>query len=368
VPCFSYPALVKARRYGRGGDTIRTIVSIQALRALAALAVTACHFDQVRLMLSGHSLDPQPLACLAAGVDLFFVISGFIMVYSSELLYGKPGAAGEFFSRRLARIVPLYWITTGLAIWLMSRPYDLQTVLKSLFFVPYRVGDGNIQPLHGVGWTLNFEMFFYVMFAMAIGWSRKIAVTALSIGLALIVLTGFLVQPSIAPLQFWSDPIILEFVSGMLIALAYNHGSRLPGLLRIVLVPASIGVILWAGEQHLPSGTRLFLWGLPAATIVACTVLGLRRDPPRWLAAPVKLLGDSSYALYLLHPLVGAVVFLLWQNWLNRYPMVTVLLVAAVAAQALSIGTFRFFERPCMKAVLNSLRRVRGSRLVTRQA
>jgi exopolysaccharide production protein ExoZ len=330
--------------------------------------VTACHFDELRLMLGGHALDPQPLASLAAGVDLFFVISGFIMVYSSEPLYGQPGAARQFFSRRLARIVPLYWVTTGLAIWLMSRPYDLQTVLKSLFFIPYRVGDGNIQPLHGVGWTLNFEMFFYVLFAMAVGWSRKIAVPALSVGLVLIVFAGFLVQPSIAPLQFWSDPIILEFVAGMLIALAYNHGIRLPGLLRIVLVPASIGVLLWAGEQHLPSGPRLCLWGLPAATIVACTVLGLRRDPPRWLAAPVKLLGDASYAMYLLHPLVIAVVFRLWQLGLNHYPMYTVLLVAIVVAQALSIGTFMFFERPCIKAILNSLKRVRGNRLVTRQA
>jgi exopolysaccharide production protein ExoZ len=368
VPYFSYPPLVKARRYGGGGDTIRTIVSIQALRALAALAVTACHYDEVRLILGGHAQDPSSLVALSAGVDLFFVISGFIMVYSSEQLFGQAGAAREFFSRRIARIVPLYWVTTGLAIWLMSRPYDVQSVLKSLFFIPYRIGEGTIIPLHGVGWTLNFEMFFYVLFAAVIGWPRKIAVPALSVALALIAAAGYMTQPMSAPLQFWSDPIVLEFVAGMLVALAYIHGIRLPGLLRVALVPAAIGVVFWVGEQHLPSGPRLLVWGVPAATIVACTVLGRRRDLPQWIAAPVKLLGDASYSMYLLHPLVSAVVVGLWSVWLNHYGPGRVMLVAAVAAQALSIATYKFLERPCMRAVLNGLRRVGARGLVARPA
>src|SRR5215469_6283623 len=71
----------------RHGVDMPTIVAIQALRAVAAIAVALCHFSQVSLILHGHTNDPIPGFQLGAGVDLFFVISGFIMVYSSEPLF-----------------------------------------------------------------------------------------------------------------------------------------------------------------------------------------------------------------------------------------------------------------------------------------
>jgi exopolysaccharide production protein ExoZ len=98
-----------------------SLLSIQILRAVAALAVCGVHFDQMTLMLAGHSNDPIPLYPLAAGVDLFFVISGFVMVYSSEPLFGRSGSPKEFLVRRLARIVPLYWLTMTIGIWWNQR-------------------------------------------------------------------------------------------------------------------------------------------------------------------------------------------------------------------------------------------------------
>ena len=118
--------------------------------------------------MTGHADDPIPLYSLASGVDLFFVISGFIMVYSSEDLFGARGAWRTFLTRRLVRIVPLYWLTTAITIPLMSLTVDWQSLLGSYFFIPYRAPSNAIVPLHGVGWTLNLEMFFYVIFAAAI--------------------------------------------------------------------------------------------------------------------------------------------------------------------------------------------------------
>jgi exopolysaccharide production protein ExoZ len=336
---------------------MRTLISIQALRALAALAVAICHFDQVRTMLSGHADEPFPLFPLSAGVDVFFVISGFIMVYSSERLFAARGGSLEFLIRRLARIVPLYWLTTALAIWLMAPPRIWESLLDSYFFIPYRATTGNMLPLHGVGWTLNFEMFFYVLFALAITWRRGIAVSVLCATLTGIAAAGYWLKPSAAQFIFWSDPIILEFAAGMLIAEAYQRGARLPIILRWWLVPGALLTIWFVPEYMPPSGYRFLMWGVPAATLVACAVLGQRSATLRWFAAPAKLLGDASYALYLVHPLTGAVIFLLWHQGLNQYPMITVLVVAVILTQALSVGIFVFLERPCTRAIVNFVKR-----------
>ena len=89
---------------------MQTITSVQVLRAVAALGVVACHYG---LFYSQSLGDPRAIMILnfgEAGVDLFFVISGFIMVYASQSLYGRADAPKTFFTRRLIRIVPIYWL------------------------------------------------------------------------------------------------------------------------------------------------------------------------------------------------------------------------------------------------------------------
>ena len=336
---------------------MQTVIPIQALRALAALAVAACHYDQVRLMLSSRGAEVGPLFSLSAGVDVFFVISGFIMVFSSERLFAARGGSVEFLTRRLARIVPLYWVTTGLAVWLMNRPIDWHSGLGSLLFIPHRDVSGAIVPLHGVGWTLNFEMFFYSLFAVAVVWRRTIAVPGLCVALAAIVVAGSWLQPGFVPFSYWSDPIILEFAAGMLIALAYRNNARLPTVLRAVLIPAAL-FAMWSTPEHMPpSGYRFLVWGVPAAILVAAAALGSRETPARWIAAPVKLLGDASYALYLIHPLMGAVVLLGWPHGLNRYPIMAIVLTTAVITQIIAIGVHVWLERPCTRALVDFARR-----------
>lgn len=145
------------------------------------------------------------------------------------------------------------------------------------FFIPYLQPNGNMQPLHGVGWTLNFEMFFYLTFAVALFLPRRISVPLLSAVLCGAVILGSLLSPSFAPLRYWTDPIILEFVFGMLIALVYRQqGTLLPMWARLCIITASAATV-WFFAPRPPSGYRALEWGLPAAMIVAASVLGPRR-------------------------------------------------------------------------------------------
>ncbi len=141
---------------------MRTVVSIQALRAIAALSVVLCHCFKYY----GQAINGSPIGQwdrLGSGVDLFFVISGFVMVYGP--LFGAQGGPLTFMRHRLARIVPLYWAAT--TIWLLlGQPFHTTELLGSYFFIPYPSFGFN--PLYGVGWTLNFEMLFYTVFSVCL--------------------------------------------------------------------------------------------------------------------------------------------------------------------------------------------------------
>src|SRR5262249_37013005 len=158
---------------------------------------------------------------------LFFVISGFVMVYSSERLFGRPGAPIKFFARRLARILPLYWAATAILVWFVVPYASTKAVLGSLFFAPHLPVES---PLLFVGWTLIFAMFFSAVFGIALFASGRSAVvagaTVFMISFVLLgpaqALTGLWSPPASSGVAYLADPIVFEFVFGMLIALAYR--------------------------------------------------------------------------------------------------------------------------------------------------
>ena len=346
---------------------MNSIVSIQALRAVAAISVALVHFNAVALMLVGTADAPLVLYPLASGVDLFFVISGFVMVYSSEPLFAAPGGSKTFFMRRLARIAPLYWLTTAIAIPLMSLPVTWGTVVQSYFFIPYLQPNGNMVPLHGVGWTLNFEMFFYLTFAVALFLPRRIAVPLLSAVLCGAVMLGSFLSPSFAPLRYWSDPIILEFVFGMLIALIYRQQrTLLPMWARLCIITASAATVWFFAPRMPPSGYRALEWGLPAALIVAASVLGPQKVWSGLTATVAKKLGDASYSIYLIHPLVGAAIFLLWRynlgylGYLDHrvvFGRFAFMVAGFVFMIVLSMATYRYLEKPFTAFIRRRLER-----------
>jgi peptidoglycan/LPS O-acetylase OafA/YrhL len=328
----------------------RNIVGIQLLRAVAATSVVIAHvhYDLIE-HLSLRQVLPDLLAWGGAGVDLFFVISGFVMVYASEKLFGESGASLTFLTRRVSRVVPLYWLMSAIMLaYVAARgflPSDASPMLAvaSFLFIPYPRPSGVIDPLYGVGWTLNYEMFFYAVFALAVVLRREVAVAGIAGAFVVFVMVNQYVGGLPLPLSYWADPIILEFVFGMLIALVYRIGVRLSPVGALLLVLAALAAFA-ACATIAPTIPRWLAFGVPAAQMVAAFALVRRDIRLRW----IEPLGDASYALYLTHPVVIAAARVLSQKgYLMPAAMPWAYCMGIVlAAIALSLAVYRYVEVP----------------------
>jgi exopolysaccharide production protein ExoZ len=292
----------------RGRDSLSLI---QILRALAALAVALDHLAFELARQFNWQAAASPFSAGSAGVDVFFVISGFVIVYVSEPLFGKPWAPAYFLARRLARIVPLYWSTTAIVLLddlmrhadLAAANLSLASVAASFYFFPYPRPGGQLAPIFSIGWTLNYELFFYSLFSVAILAARGKAVLAVVTLFAALVTIGRL-APLPTALAFWSDPIILEFAFGMLLAIAFRAGWRCPTWLSCALIAAGVGAFLLTFQGDAIGLPRVVNWGLPAFCILAGVLFIGGTTGNHRVANAFCLLGNASYALYLVHPFV----------------------------------------------------------------
>jgi exopolysaccharide production protein ExoZ len=276
---------------------------LQALRAIAAWMVIADH-----ALLAVTRGDPSSSVTSLAwalgdgGVYIFFAISGFIMVHISWNDFGQPGAAQRFMRRRIVRIVPLYWLATiGALVFHKvaandNAPAGLPELLQSLFFVPYYNENFGWRPILGQGWTLNYEMMFYIIFAVALTFPRKLALWGVAVGLGIFTLAGPVFLSGI--LAYLSSPITLWFVLGIGMA------------------------TLW----------QLYGFSEPAS-----------------LARSVKFLepfGDASYSTYLVH---GVALTLLLRVW--HVPSAWFVPAALVFAAAAGLAVHIMIEKPMLHAI-----------------
>jgi len=314
-----------------------------------------------------------------AGVDLCCCISGFIMVYSSEKRFAAPAGARVFIWRRLTRIVPLYWCATALLIAKMAALHkplpDAAGLVASFFFIPWDTqGTGVPRPVYDLGWTLNYEMFFYAAFALFLALRRETAVALVAASLAVFVALGALFPPHNAQLFFWTQPIVLEFVFGMGIALLKRNAYALPNGVRYALI--AIGAAAFFHDfLNSVAQPRIWLtandflrvagWGIPAAMILAGAVLkGPDRLGENVFVRTGKLLGDASYALYLCHPIVMSAFAVGWfalgfNNRLNAYVGVGISIVLAIIA---SVLVHLWFEYPLTRALQKRVRPIEQQR------
>jgi exopolysaccharide production protein ExoZ len=335
----------------------RTIIPIQILRAVAALAIVVLHVGFYLAPLTDPANSLPDFSVGDAGIDLFFVISGFVMVYASEHLFAQPNGPLIFFTHRLIRIVPLYWIVTTLYLAIsltvpdFLKNYPAAVVAASYFFVPVPRPDGTMQPIVGLGWTLNYEMLFYLIFALAVCAPRRVGAIGAALVLLVIVILGRLCHPLPATLDFWSDPILIEFVFGMLIGLCYREGLKLPQSLALTLIAG--GFLLFFIDWHVAGLThRAVIWGIPASLVVAGASLG-RFSAAGLMWRPLVIIGNASYALYLLHVIpVRSIIFFARRADidLSRIPWVY-FAVSVFSAVALAIAVHYLFERPVTQAL-----------------
>jgi exopolysaccharide production protein ExoZ len=284
-------------------DTRPRIVTVQYLRAIAALLVVWFHASWQWLRISGvHIGFPESIGTY--GVDMFFVISGFIMWTTTS----EATTPIAFLYRRMTRIAPLYWLATAALIVvayvapqiLSTTKLDLFHAAASLLFLPSRHPvTGSIEPLIIPGWTLNYEMAFYAIFAVCLLLPRKWLSLGVTVLLTALVTLGTTFNLSSTPAIFYTNNIVLEFAAGVAIGHYYtNVKSIAPWLSTSFLV----GGCFFIGVQsalfsYLPRGVRI---GFPAALILTgCVFIERSFSFPR--SKGLLLVGAASYSIYLTH-------------------------------------------------------------------
>jgi exopolysaccharide production protein ExoZ len=341
---------------------VPSFASIQILRAVAALAIVihhGLHEADVLARRFGSSFDWQSSLPLPAGVDLFFVISGFVMVHAARDRFGSKASILPFLRRRLARTAPIYWVTTLLFLLTLlsglggagrAMPSVLE-LAASLLFLPFARPDGAIQPLFGLGWTLNYEMMFYLIFALALPLQRHVAVPAVVGLLVALTAIGHFVPYQSTMLYFWTRPIILEFGFGMLIGHMALSGVRPSRSMAIMLIAVALFMLVAGKLYPQISDQRALLYGLPAALLVIAALAFDIQTPSVPLLSFGTSLGDASYALYLLHPFILRGIAVLAGGTLAAISPMLFLLIGVTLSIIVAMMAWRWFEKPLTKAL-----------------
>ena len=330
--------------------------------------VLASHLAQSEIRFLTDAITPVWLVAGVSGVDLFFVISGVVMVYVTRATPpADPKAITAFLYARITRIFPVYWVftTAMLAAYLLvpglSRSAEGFNLTASLLLLP-----SHQPPILVVAWTLIHEMYFYFAFAvLLIAPARWLPA----------LLAGWLIGVVAAQwggldeINAWTriafHPLTAEFAMGCAVGLLIVTGRR-----RFGAAALGLGVIWWIAASALlapydafgaaPMGwDRVAAWGVPAALIVY-GALSLELDRKLHIPSALVRIGDWSYALYLCHlPIVA----MLSRVWASRGPdigpldNVILLMLAAVASLAVAAAAHHLIERPALRATRAAGRR-----------
>lgn len=330
--------------------------NVQLLRSLAAFSVVAAHLGAVGKLPATAFVEPYNGFYGAAGVDVFFVISGFIMVYITR----DDARPALFLLSRFARIYPLWWaISIGAApatlLIIAGRSIDnADHLLRSLFLFPAGSEGGKLVfPVVGVGWTLTYELFFYLAFAGALATGRQLLWAKVSAILIAAYLLHFLLPAGTAR-AFLSDPIYLEFIFGMIVAELY-FARRLRAPLVAVFVAAA-AALLWAApsapEDYV--STRVLWWGLPAAAVLTLALMLENKNirAPRFAV----FLGNASYATYLMQYFTVFFLPALLFQWLGPLTPWTWVALILIAAQIIGCVVYILIDRPLHDAARSMIR------------
>lgn len=279
------------------------LVQLQYLRAIAALMVVYFH-AVLQFQKVDPSFDPERYLFGETGVDIFFVLSGFVMWLTTA---GRQISPMEFYRRRIRRIVPLYWMATlfsaavafAVPSILKSTVFDVPHLLASLVFLPWvNPADTNmIVPVVVPGWTLNYEMFFYLVFAALLTVPEERRLAGLVAAFVLILAVCHLL-PATTATTFYGNPIILEFLAGALLGRLYMQKILLPQ--PSAWAALALGFAFLVINEFLCDVTmRSYMWGIPALFIIygAVSIDFSKFRTIGWL----NYLGDASYSIYITH-------------------------------------------------------------------
>lgn len=299
------------------------LLSIQYLRAVAAIAVVIHHTGLVYTFVT------------QSGVDVFFVVSGFIMMRVS----GNESSSVRFGLVRITRIVPLYWAVTLLVALLAQQP--AARLISSLFFWP----ESDL-PILFQGWSLNLEMSYYAMFAFTLLAPPRLRLPVLAIEVGIVCLVLPFILPASAALTSWSSPFAFEFLAGAGLYALWRHGYVPVGSAALLLGAAGLSLL---AATHLlgtaPTGwMRAAMWGGLASAIVA-SGLGIEAAGQLPKLRVLEDIGEASYAIYLTHFIstcfVSDLLALLWTPAAVSFAVIWACLIGR--------ATNLFFELPVLR-------------------
>lgn len=353
------------------------IRNIQALRAFAALWVAWYHTLQpvttgsygLQVATNGMPWLHEAGAVGWIGVDVFFVISGFIMACSTCDMPGGRRDACDFMWKRVKRVVPLYWVLTTAVVaaalvlphFFNSYRFELVHAIKSYLFLPAARPDGVALPPLVPGWTLNYEMYFYFVFGLLLWLGVHRSLRAFVLVFAGSVVAGQVLQrqapwPASAMGFVVTSPLLLEFLAGVIIARVVRQ-ARVPGWAAAAAMLCGVALLRhWmidipaegAAPRHIAELYRVLALGVPAALLVAGAVL-LERT---WaFPRPVLHLGDASYSIYLTHFFIPGLCAKLFV-WAGLAHADANLFVGVCMTLIVLCGLFfyRYVEMPMLKA------------------
>jgi exopolysaccharide production protein ExoZ len=338
-------------------------MGVQALRGIAACGVVVCHMTPFETKyLSGPAVTPAACQYGMAGVDLYFVLSGFIITMMCLGRFQRRGEATRFLKRRFLRIYPTYWVWCAavLAVFVVqpnvvNSGHGPPDVLRSILLLPQR----NL-PLLLVAWTLVYEVFFYLVFAAALRWLREADLPwALVLWAAFVIAGQSLLLPTEATpwLNLIVSPLLLEFILGCGVALFMDRCTRATGILSLILGVGGFAagtLVLATHRAPFPFGWgRVLIYGTASAALIA-GIVALERENWCRVPRPLARLGDASYSLYLSHVPVIAMTGVLVRHLLRATPPVMhVAVIAGSFGVALAGGvlSFHLIEAPLLRVL-----------------
>lgn len=351
---------------------MNTLHSIQAARGIAAMAVAAFHLT---LLMAEPRYGGAPVFGAWTsrgnlGVDFFFVLSGFIILMAHHREIGRPEALANYFRRRIVRLFPTYWVYTAVFCALVFLGFGAASTVpttagewfSTIFLVRISSFEMPITP----AWTLVHEWGFYVIFGVLI-FNRTLGFVALAAWLipALFVFS-FPEEGQRDWVTTYFSPLNLNFLAGMAVFLAFQHGSARLGKLALPL-----GIILFAGVFALErSGQPYAVCQIPFAIALALIVLGLASWERAGIGARaggiLSLIGDASYSIYLTHLAVMGVLLKLTFALGNHVPLPLELVYVAVFFSTIVAGYLAYVL--VERTLLSVLRRPRRAPLRDRLA
>lgn len=327
---------------------VRKFASLQILRALAAWAVVFHHYMQWYFGYRSTTLFGFFFTQYGSmGVDVFFVLSGFVVFLMAEK---SPQGPLEFLINRFFRIAPTYWFYCAVVVLCISifprgfeyTSYNAKSILTTLLFLPSWNPTGlGIFPVLVVGWTLNYEIFFYVALAACMAISRR--------HFFMILFCAFTVLPLIYPNHLYYGNIagstkLWEFLAGALLSIAWRSRGVATFVERRNVLVAAYVILIFLSTVLLQ---RTFGEHRPLAISVVLLALIAERyvNPDSKVVQWLVKLGDESYSTYLVHGIVLGIIIHVTGTNLRQPAQMGALLCYAVSVYGVSVASYQVLER-----------------------